>query len=82
MAVDKAGVVELHALLKQYKFFGFCNAEDITDEGEPKGLAVALFVAALFPVFREGFRRFFLSVSVMVLLLALFFYNVIITQMR
>ncbi len=58
MTVNKARVVELHALLKQYKLFGFCNTENVTNKGKPKGLAIALFVATVFPIFRKGFCRF------------------------
>ena len=68
MTVNKARVVELYTLLKQYKLFGFCNTENVTNKGEPKGLAIAFFVATVFPIFRKGFRRLFLSASVIAII--------------
>jgi hypothetical protein len=32
MSVDKARVVELYAFLKEYKLFGLCNSENVTNE--------------------------------------------------
>lgn len=58
MAVNKACVVKFHTLLEQNKLFGFLHAEDLTNKGKPKGLAVAFLVAAVFPVISKGFRRF------------------------
>ena len=59
MTVDKAGMIELYTFLKEYKLFGFRNTENITDKRKPKGLAVALFVAAVFPIFCKCFSIVF-----------------------
>ena len=68
MTINKARVVEFHSLFKEYKFFRLGNSKDITGKRKPKRLRVALFVAALFPIFRKGFRRLFLSASVIAII--------------
>ena len=55
MTVNKAGMVQLYAFFKQYKLFGLRNAQHVTCKRKPKGLAVALFVTTIFPIFRKGF---------------------------
>ena len=58
--VNETGMIELYALLKMDKLFGFGDAEHFTQEGKPKGLGIALFIATRFPIVRKGFCRPFL----------------------
>lgn len=49
-AVNEAGVVQHDLVLEGDELVGFLHAVDLLEQGEPEGLAVALFVALPGPV--------------------------------
>ena len=55
-AINEAGVIQHNLILKGDELVRFLHPVDLLQQGQPKGLAVALFVALALPIGGKLFR--------------------------
>ena len=60
VAVDEAGMVEMHLILKFYEIRDIADAENVGEQRRPEQLAFALLITFARPILRELLCSFLL----------------------